>query len=126
MDWRNALAVMTGAGMGALCRYMLAICANMVWRNFYLGTFLANALGCFLMGVALARLPESAFSPSTRLFMTTGLLGGLTTFSTFSGETISLCKSGLWRDALIYAFTSLMISLLATALGWWLFRIKAG
>ncbi len=125
MNWLNVAAVMLGSALGAFCRYSLAVYANTLWRNFYVGTFLANALGCFLIGIALARLPASHLSPTVRLFMTTGFLGGLTTFSTFSGETISLCKAGFWRDAFIYGFISLLISLMATALGWWLFRIKA-
>jgi CrcB protein len=125
MGWQNSLAVMLGSALGALCRYALATYTNAMVRNFYLGTFLANVLGCLLMGVALARLHASAWSSAARLFVTTGFLGGFTTFSTFSAETVSLCKAGCWRDALIYGLASLLVSLLATVSGWWLFRLPA-
>ena len=99
-----------------------------VWLNprlifFPLGTFVANAIGGFLAGIAVAyivRHPE--LSPAWRLFAVTGFLGGLTTFSTYSAEVIVLIERGELMWALGVAAAHLLASLLLTALGIWIYR----
>jgi CrcB protein len=103
MNW---LAVGAGACLGAWGRHALGIALNPLLRLLPLGTLAANLIGGFLMGLVMAwlmRMPE--VSPELRLFITTGFLGGLTTFSAFSGETMALLlrQEHLWAVAAIVA-----------------------
>lgn len=87
--------VMIGGGLGALCRYSVALmAAKYVGARFPLGTLLANLAGCFLIGVAFAIAERTQLlGPSARLFFMTGFLGALTTFSTFALETVSSARA---------------------------------
>lgn len=94
-SWTGALAVGAGAAAGAWLRWGLSMLLNPVFPTLPLGTLAANLIGGLLMGVAMelmARLTH--LSPEVRLLMTTGFLGGLTTFSTFSGEMTGLLLRG--------------------------------
>jgi fluoride exporter len=85
------LAVGAGAAVGAWLRWWLGIVLNPVFPTLPLGTLAANLVGGYLMGIALAAITHfEALPPEARLLVTTGFLGGLTTFSTFSGETVTL------------------------------------
>lgn len=85
------LATGCGAFLGACLRYALGLALNPVFPTLPLGTLAANLLGGLLMGLMMALFAQyQALSPATRLFVTTGFLGGLTTFSTFSAETVTL------------------------------------
>jgi fluoride exporter len=85
------LAVGAGAAVGAWLRWWLGIVLNPVFPTLPLGTLAANLVGGYLMGIALAVITHfEALPPEARLLVTTGFLGGLTTFSTFSGETVTL------------------------------------
>ncbi len=89
------LAIGAGAALGALLRWLLGLWLNALWPALPPGTLVANLLGGFLIGVALAvfsRHPQIA--PAWRLFIVTGFLGGLTTFSTFSAEVAGLLHAG--------------------------------
>lgn len=89
------LAIFTGAGLGALLRYFLGLKLNSLYPFIPLGTLGANLLGGYLIGVAIAFFAShSALSPEWRLFIITGFLGGLTTFSTFSAEMLALLQEG--------------------------------
>jgi CrcB protein len=80
-----------GAALGAWLRWLLGAWLNPVFALVPLGTLAANIVGGFLMGIAMGMMAEAAgWSQELRLFATTGFLGGLTTFSTFSGEAASL------------------------------------
>src|SRR2546427_10271182 len=81
------IAVGLGAALGAWLRWWLGIVLNPVFPTLPLGTLAANLVGGYLMGIALAVLSHfEALPPEARLLITTGFLGGLTPFSTFSGE----------------------------------------
>ena len=87
MPWGGLLAVGGGAALGAWLRWGLGLLFNPVYPGLPLGTLAANLLGGFLMGIAMElAVVYTDLSPEVRLLMTTGFLGGLTTFSTFSGE----------------------------------------
>lgn len=85
------LATGCGAFLGACLRYQFGRWFNPIFPTIPLGTLAANLLGGLLMGLVLGAFVQfQSLSPEARLFITTGFLGGLTTFSTFSAETITL------------------------------------
>lgn len=97
------LAVALGASLGALLRWAIGLWLDASWRGFPLGTLAVNCVGGFLIGVALVGFERW---PATwpRAFAVTGFLGGLTTFSAFSGESLQLLQRGqaamaLWHGA---------------------------
>lgn len=91
MNVLGLLAVAGGAAAGAWVRWWLGIVLNPVFPTLPLGTLAANLAGGYLVGVALAVLSHfEALPPEARLLITTGFLGGLTTFSTFSAEAATL------------------------------------
>jgi len=99
-------AVGAGAAAGAWARWGLSIVLNPLFPTLPLGTLAANLVGGFLMGICMALITHyEAMSPQLRLLLTTGFLGGLTTFSTFSAEASALIMRGQpgWSAALIAA-----------------------
>ncbi len=100
------LAVGLGAAVGAWLRWALSILLNPLFPLLPLGTLTANLVGGLLMGVAMELMSRHAvLSPEIRLLVTTGFLGGLTTFSTFSAEVVTSLtrKEYLWGSVLIAA-----------------------
>lgn len=123
MNSASALGIFVGAGLGAWLRWGLGLALNPLFPALPLGTLAANALGGLLMGMLLALFAHfEALSPVLRLALMTGFLGGLTTFSTFSGETVTQFLRGEygWAGAIIAAH--LVASLLATLAGIGLMR----
>lgn len=117
MLWSVA-AISAGASLGALLRWQLSLRLNPLLPALPLGTLAANLAGGYFVGVALGWLAQHPeLPPHIRLFIVTGLLGGLTTFSTFSAEVVSHLESGRLGWALAIAGAHLAGSLLLTALG---------
>ena len=115
----NALAVAGGAAIGALLRWWLGLGLNAVWPMLPLGTLLANWIGGYAIGVLAALISLGAdLSEPMRLFLITGLLGGLTTFSTFSLEAVTLLQRQLFGPALLHIGLHLGGSLLLTLAGY--------
>ena len=111
-------AISAGAALGAVLRWMLATRLNPLLPDLPLGTLAANLLGGYVIGLVLGWLAlRPDLPPEVRLFLVTGLLGGLTTFSTFSAEVVAQLASGRMGWALTIAATHLAGSLLLTALG---------
>lgn len=111
-------AVGCGAALGAWARWLLGVAWNAALPTLPLGTLLANLIGGYLIGVAIESLRlASGLAPEWRLFIVTGLLGGLTTFSTFSAEAVDLLANGRYGWALLHAGAHLAGSLVLTALG---------
>ena len=104
MMWRSFIAVSIGGVFGCLMRWVLALFLNSAFPTIPPGTLAANLIGCYIIGIALGFFTlYPAFAPEWRLFITTGFCGGLTTFSTFSAEIVTLLQAGrtLWAVAAI-------------------------
>jgi len=113
-------AVGFGAFAGAVLRWFLGIALNPIFPTLPFGTLAANLLGGLLMGLAMGVFAQyEALPVALRLAMTTGFLGGLTTFSTFSAETVTLLmrQQYAWAGTIIAAhlFGSLLMTLLGFA-----------
>lgn len=119
MGWRLSwLAVGTGAAIGAWLRWGLGIWLGRLHGHVQIGTLAANLLGGYLVGLALGLFNDHpGLSPEWRLFVVTGFLGGLTTFSSFSGESLGLLQRGETGWALAHTALHLFGSLLCCAAG---------
>ena len=116
MALTSFFAVGFGAFLGAVLRFLFGTWFNHVLPAMPLGTLAANLLGGLIMGLAMGVFAQfQALAPEVRLFVTTGFLGGLTTFSTFSAETVTLMlrQQYAWTCAIISAhlFGSLAMTL---------------
>jgi CrcB protein len=116
-----------GAAFGAWLRWGLGLWLNPLFPTLPYGTLAANLVGGYLIGVAIAFFAQHpGVSPEWRLFLITGFLGGLTTFSTFSAEVFTLISRNQLGWALTAASTHLFGSLAMTALGVWTFKLLRG
>lgn len=115
----NALIVGCGGFIGALLRYVCSeLLGTLSTGAFPFATFTINFVGSFLMGIMSVALP--ALFPDSRkplLFVTTGILGGFTTFSTFSLETFGLMEEGKYAMAGVYAAGSVVTCVIGVLLG---------
>jgi fluoride exporter len=121
----HALAVSVGAAAGALLRWRVSVWLNPGWAGFPLGTLAVNAVGGFLIGAALVllnRWPDDFW----RLLLVTGFLGGLTTFSAFSIESLQLLQKDQWMLAAAHTLAHVLGSLACAALGFRLMRLWLG
>jgi fluoride exporter len=113
-----ALAVGMGAVLGAWLRWGLGYWLNERAPQLPLGTLAANLVGGYLVGLAIALFSDrTGIPPEWRLFIVTGFLGGLTTFSTFSAESVTMMLRGEYGWALSHMVAHLAGSLAMTALG---------
>lgn len=109
------LAVGLGSFIGGICRYMVTLfIQNKFLTTFPFGTMFVNVLGCFLIGVIYALSDRGNLSPLWRMFLATGMMGGFTTFSTFSNETVSMLRDAEYVPAFSYIAFSIVIGLAAT------------
>lgn len=100
----SILAISAGAALGAVMRWLLGLSLNALFPTIPPGTLVANLLGAYLIGIALALFAQHpALAPEWRLLLITGFLGSLTTFSTFSAEVTTLIQQQrlLWATAAI-------------------------
>lgn len=116
----NLLAVFIGGGIGSVLRYGLTLGATRFFSLPLWGTFTANMIGCLLIGFVGGIISTHAVSLSsaTRLFITVGLLGGLTTFSTLNLEALELLRLGKVSWAIGYLLITTITGLLLAALGY--------
>ncbi|WP_246796973.1 fluoride efflux transporter CrcB [Burkholderia perseverans] len=111
-------AIFIGAGLGALLRWGLSLALNMVMPQLPLGTLASNLIGGYLIGVAIVVFnTKTGLPPEWRLFVITGFMGGLTTFSTYSAEVMQHVVDGRLGWAAIVAFVHLIGSFTLTLLG---------
>lgn len=119
-----AISIFIGAGLGALLRWWFNLRLNAIFEHVAMGTLASNLLGGYLIGVAAAFfMIRTDLSPQWRLFVMTGFMGGLTTFSTFSVEVVALLAKMEFGWALGLAALHLAGSLVLTALGMWTIRV---
>jgi CrcB protein len=111
-------AVAAGAALGAWLRWWFGMTLNHVFPTLPLGTLAANLTGGYLVGIAVEYFHHNTvLPPEARLFVITGFLGGLTTFSTFSAETVTLLVREQYGWASVTIFSHLAGSLVMTVLG---------
>lgn len=115
----NYLYIFVGGGIGAVGRYWLQ---GFVYRymssGFPYGTFAVNLLGSFAIGFLMSLFEERfVVAPSLRIFLTIGILGGFTTFSSFSFETIALLRDGSYGPGILNVLISVITCLVATWIG---------
>ena len=121
MPWPQVAVISLGASAGAVLRWLAGLWLNDRWSGFPLGTLFVNCAGGLLVGVALAwfeRTPDEML----RLLLVTGLLGGFTTFSPFSVESLVLLQRGEWALALGHTLAHVVGALASAAIG---FRLAA-
>jgi fluoride exporter len=112
------VAVGIGAALGAWLRWILGIAFNPTLPSLPLGTLAANLIGGYVIGIAVETLSRhTGLPPEVRLFLITGFLGGLTTFSTFSAEATALMQSGQLGWAALHTIAHLAGSIALTFLG---------
>ena len=128
MTFHAFIAVGLGAAIGAWLRWGLGLWLNPALAELPPGTLAANLVGGYLIGLAIAFfMQHPGLPPEWRLFIVTGFLGGLTTFSTFSAETVTLLMRGQYAWGAAIVATHLGGSLLMTILGMQTFKwIQAG
>jgi len=118
------IAIAVGGGIGALGRHFLSSAvAALLGSGFPWGIFVVNILGGFLMGLIVETgALKFSYSLEARAFLTTGLLGGFTTFSAFSLDASLLIERGDWMGAILYVTGSALLSIVALFAGLWLVR----
>jgi CrcB protein len=121
--WMIALAVFAGAGVGGLARYGVSVWVHgIAGPTFPAATLIINVSGSFLLTLAYGLLDGLSAAPEWRAFLGIGVLGGFTTFSTFSYEALRLLQDGDWRRALLYIVGSVILSLAGAVAG---FRVAS-
>ena len=111
--------IAAGSALGGVGRYLVGGLVQRAFATtFPAGTMAVNLTGSFLLGLILRyALDTPTLTPEVRAFLTVGLCGGYTTFSTFSYETLSLLRDGEWTRAGLYATLSIVLAVGATILG---------
>ncbi|MEM9593003.1 MAG: fluoride efflux transporter CrcB [Acidobacteriota bacterium] len=111
------LAVGLGGFLGAVVRYRVSQWAQRFGDSFPIATLVVNLAGCLAIGVVMALAERQALDPRLRLFLGVGVLGALTTFSTFGFETVELMRRGAFGPAALNVAGSLLLGFGAVWLG---------
>ncbi len=116
--WKTALIVGLGGFLGANLRYWLGgWLANRFGLLFPIETMLINISGSFVLGLFMTLALHSSWAPEWRHLVAVGFLGAFTTYSTYEYESFRLIQEGLWLKAFLNLFGSLVLGLIAVALG---------
>lgn len=107
-----------GSFIGGVLRFIISqTIQSKVEGGFPIGTLIVNVVGCLLIGIVFGLYERGLVSDQARLFLATGILGGFTTFSAFSNETVALMRLGQPAQALGYVALSIVAGLTATYIG---------
>ncbi len=120
--WMQALAVALGSIVGGLARWRVSVWLNPSTPSLPLGTLVVNCVGGLLIGAvleALSRHPNDLL----RLLLVTGFMGGLTTFSSFTAESLGLLEQGKWMEAGLHSLAHVFGALACAAIGARLVRL---
>lgn len=121
---KDILIAGAGSFIGGSLRFAISHAMAKTCTGFPAGTFTVNIAGCFLIGIIYGLLSRYAPSHSSLLiFLTTGLCGGFTTFSTFARENVLMLQNGQYTDFLLYAGGSLILGIGAVLLGNWVVKM---
>lgn len=112
--------VAVGGAIGSVIRYLISTPINA--RSAPWGTIAVNIIGSAILGFLIGWLVDRSLDPAIQIGLLTGVLGGFTTFSTFTAETVLLLDSGRWQTALVNIVASLTFGVAAAALGFALGR----
>jgi len=124
MSFNLLLIVGTGSFIGGALRYMVSFPFMEKYpQGFPWGTLVVNLVGCFCIGLLYGLAERLNFPKEWRLFLTTGILGGFTTFSAFSNESVTLFNNGQYVYAVSYILSSVLIGIGLTFLGVFLSRM---
>ena len=120
---RNIIAVGAGSFIGGIARYLVSLAMKGISKGFPWATLLVNLLGCLIIGLLWGFLSRNASeSTSWGLFLTVGLCGGFTTFSTFSKEALTMLQTGqIWGFA-SYIALSILAGIALVAIGYYIGR----
>ena len=120
---RNILAVGAGSFIGGVARYLVSLAMKGIGKGFPWATLTVNLLGCLLIGLLWGFLSRNATeSSSWGLFLTVGLCGGFTTFSTFSKEALTMLQAGQIGGFATYIIVSVLAGIALVALGYLLMK----
>jgi CrcB protein len=124
MSFKLILLAGVGSFTGGVMRYLVSLLFQQKSDSaFPWSTFLVNITGCFLMGLLYGFAQRSTISGPSLVFLGTGVLGGFTTFSAFSNETVVLLQGHHYTSAVTYVLTSMLIGIALTCLGWMLAKM---
>ena len=110
---KAVLVVFLGGGIGAAIRFLISKATFYFYEgNFPLGTFISNSISCVIVGAVVYLFAvKTNFEKNMTLFIITGICGGLSTFSTFSYETVELLRQGFWSIAIFNVLLSLVVGM---------------
>ena len=120
---KNTIMVGCGSFLGGAARYLTSVAMKTMSKGFPWGTLAVNLVGCLVIGLLWGFFSKnSSESSSWALFMTVGICGGFTTFSTFSKEALMMLQSGNYMGLLAYVGISVLVGIALVAAGYYLAR----
>lgn len=123
----NVLLVAAGGAIGAAARYLVGLwLAARLGPDFPWGTFFVNVTGSFLIGIVLTLVEGGTLPAGARLFLAVGIMGGYTTFSSYSYEALALITDGEMVKAFVYVFGQLLLGFFGVYLGVVVGRVLGG
>lgn len=116
---KSIAIIFLGGGLGSVLRYVISKYLN---SDYNFGTFTANLIGCFLIGVFIAYYKKNILVDDAFLFLAVGFCGGLTTFSTFAFELLEMIRLQKMKEFLLYSGLSILLGILMAFVGFKLFE----